>query len=69
MEDFGGEIHSPSTLEVDQDGLVKTGTVKDDAVFFGERKVNFTVNKTHRMYFRRNSKNVNMAILALKISV
>lgn len=32
-----------------------------------EEKVNFTVNKTHKMYFQRNSKNVNMAILSLKI--
>ena len=32
-----------------------------------EDKVNFTVNKTHSLYFRRNSKNVSLAILSLKI--
>ena len=32
-----------------------------------QENVNFTVNKTHKMYFQRNSKNVNMAILSLKI--
>ena len=32
-----------------------------------EDKVNFTINKTHSLYFRRNSKNVSLAILSLKI--
>ena len=29
--------------------------------------MNFTVNRTHLLYFRRNSKNVNLALLSLKI--
>ena len=43
------------------------GAAKEEYEYLGEQKVNFTVNKTHRMYFHRNTKNVNMAILALKI--
>ena len=41
----------------------KKSVAVDDKIV---EKVNFTVNKTHKMYFARNSSNVSLAILALK---